>query len=302
MSNIKSITKLPLIINTEEIVFQDGMVASFEERIQKIVKERSTKIFVYKITYKSQGHKVVGYLVEPREGENLPCIICNRGGSRDFGKIEESHLFMPLIGRLAENGYICITSQYSGNAGGEGIDEFGGNEVVDVLNLYKILKKYQRANSKKIGMYGASRGGMMAYIILSQVKWLKAVAIHAGVADLVNTKKFRPEMIAHYKKMFGGSLKDKIKRSALYWVDKFPKKTPILIMHGTADWRVNPLDSLKLAEKLLEYKIPYRLIMYEGGDHGLNEFRQESNNNVISWFDRFVKNNEKLPNLKPHGQ
>ena len=42
--------------------------------------------------------------------------------------------------------------------------------------------------------------------------------------------------------------------------------------------------------------------MYEGGDHGLSEFRKESNAQIIDWFERYVKNGEKLPNLKPHGE
>ncbi len=53
--------------------------------------------------------------------------------------------------------------------------------------------------------------------------------------------------------------------------------------------------------KKLHGKIPYRLIMFEGADHGLNDFREEYQRQVFEWFDRFLKKNEKLPNIKPHG-
>ncbi|MBI3632026.1 MAG: prolyl oligopeptidase family serine peptidase [Candidatus Vogelbacteria bacterium] len=301
MSNIQLLSKIALILNIEELVFSEDLVKDLDKEWQEIARENSKAVFVYKIIYKSQGHKVIGYIIEPRERESLPALICNRGGSREFGRIENNHLFVRLINRFARNGYICITTQYSGNAGGEGVDEMGGSDVEDVLTLYKILKQYKRVDIKRVGMYGASRGGMMAYIVLSRVKWLKAVVVHAASANLVNKEKFRPEMFEHYKEMFGGSLKEKKKRSALYFADKFPKRTPILMMHGTSDWRVNPIDSLKLAEKLQEYKVPYRLIMFEGGDHGLSEYKKESGGDALNWFDRYVKNTEKLPNLKPHG-
>lgn len=61
------------------------------------------------------------------------------------------------------------------------------------------------------------------------------------------------------------------------------------------------MDSLRLASAFQKLKIPYRLVMYEGADHGLSEFRQEANTEIIKWLDRYVKNSEPLPNLEPHG-
>jgi dipeptidyl aminopeptidase/acylaminoacyl peptidase len=76
----------------------------------------------------------------------------------------------------------------------------------------------------------------------------------------------------------------------------------MLLMHGTADWRVNPLDSIHMAEKLYKNKIPYKLVVFDGADHGLTEYKSESNRLMLEWFDRFVKNSEPLPSLKPHGK
>lgn len=117
--------------------------------------------------------------------------------------------FFGLPAELALQGYIVIASQYSGNAGSEGKDEMGGSDIEDVLALQKILKKYPRANAEKIGMYGPSRGGTMAYLALSKVKWLKAVVTVGAPTNLIRQEKLRPEMKEHFKKMLGGVLQKK---------------------------------------------------------------------------------------------
>jgi dipeptidyl aminopeptidase/acylaminoacyl peptidase len=85
------------------------------------------------------------------------------------------------------------------------------------------------------------------------------------------------------------------------WADKLSHTTPILVLHGTADWRVGPHDALAMARALLEAKIPYRLVMFEGGSHGNEEFLDEQEQMEISWFNRYLRDGAPLPNLTPHG-
>jgi dipeptidyl aminopeptidase/acylaminoacyl peptidase len=296
LENISVIKKVKRIQLTKKIRDKIG-----EERFLKIARSNSRKLNVYRIEYLSQGHVVVGHIVEPKKGDNLPCIVWNRGGSGDFSAITLGALFVCNIEKLANAGYIVIASQYSGNVGSEGKDEEGGGDLHDILNLYKIIKEYTRADEKRIGMYGASRGGMMTYMALKEVRWIKAAATVAGLANLTRNAEERPGMREIFEKAFGATKKGMKDRSALCWPEKLPKKAPLLLQHGTADWRVNPLDSMELAESLYKQKVPYRLIVYGGGDHGLTEFREKVDQETIEWFDRFVKNGETLPNLKPHG-
>ena len=92
------------------------------------------------------------------------------------------------------------------------------------------------------------------------------------------------------------------KRSAVKWADRFSKNVPILIMHGNADWRVSSKQSLKLALELDQYRIPYRLMIFEGADHGLSEFRKDFYQHLIDWYDRYLKNDSPLPNMTYHGR
>ena len=51
---------------------------------------------------------------------------------------------------------------------------------------------------------------------------------------------------------------------------------------------------------LFELGRPFRLIMYEGADHGLTEFRGEAHGEIRRWLDRYVRDREELPELAPH--
>ncbi len=262
-------------------------------------------IEVYGITYLSDGLKIKGLMAKPKKPGNYPCIIYNRGGNRDFGGLLVAHGAITL-GKLAREGYVVIASQYRGNGGSEGQEEFGGKDVNDVVVLTKVLKEIEKADTDRIGMYGWSRGGMMTYIALTKTDKIKAAVVGGAVSDSYKSIKDRPametgvlaELIPNYETQKEEALYE---RSAVKWADKFPKNVPILMLHGNADWRVKPEQSLTLALEFEKYRIPYRLIMFEGGDHGISEHRAEVNKEVLSWFDRYLKNGEALPNMEYHG-
>src|SRR4029453_3680791 len=91
-----------------------------------------------KIQYLSDGLKVVGFLVKPRDsgGKRYPVIIYNRGGVQDIGKIDAPNILD--FYELAANGFVVLASQYRGNDGGEGLEEVGGADVADVVNLVSL--------------------------------------------------------------------------------------------------------------------------------------------------------------------
>lgn len=258
---------------------------------------------VYSITYMSDGLKVKGFMAKPKEPGNYPSIIYNRGGNRDFGSLLISHAAIRL-GKMASEGYIVIASQYRGNGGGEGQEEFGGSDVNDITILPEVLAEVEGADTDRIGMYGWSRGGMMTYLALTRSDKIKVAATGGAPTDLVNRDREGMETV--YSELIPGYNEDRDKvlteRSAVYWVDKFPKNVPILLLHGNADWRVKSTQTLKLAMEFEAHRIPYRLKIYEGADHGISEFREEVDQEVIAWFDRYLKGVSALPDMEFHGR
>ena len=258
--------------------------------------------------YESDGLKVKGYMAYPKDtSKKLPVIIYNRGGNREFGNLNKYKMTF-IIAKAASWGYVVLGSQYRGNDGGEGMEEFGGSDVNDVLNLVDVAKSIPFADEAKIGLYGWSRGGMMTYLTLMKSNKFKAAAVGGAVTNLkeMDDKRGGEMGVYVYSELMPGYEKNKDSvmaiRSAIYHADKLPKTTPILLLHGTSDWRVIPEQSLKMALELQKYNVPYRLVMFEGGDHGLREFRKEVNDQVKAWFDKYLKNNQSLPDLEPHGR
>lgn len=252
-----------------------------------------SKLDFYKFDYLSDGRIVKGFLVEPKEANNLPCIIYNRGGSKDYSKIEERQLFF-IISKIASWGYVVIASQYSGNDGGEGKDECGGMDVDDMLNLKDILDQYDRVDSSKIGMFGASRGGMMTYIALKRVDWLKAVAIRAGSSNEIRGYELRPEVKEFRKDMYDvESEEENIKRSGLFWVDKMTKNTPLLLVHGTGDEQLSVLDTIEMGAELYKNNIPFEMHIYKDDDHKMSKNSNEVMKKTRLLFDKYVN----IPNI-----
>jgi hypothetical protein len=79
-----------------------------------------------RITYLSDGLKVVGFLWKPQDtvGKQFPLIIFNRGGNREFGKLTP-WLRLGFFSYVSQ-GFVVLASQYRGNDGGEGHEEYGG--------------------------------------------------------------------------------------------------------------------------------------------------------------------------------
>lgn len=239
-----------------------------------------------RFVYLSGGHKVVGYAMRATETKGrAPVLLFLRGGNRDFGRLDEGNL-AKIFAPLAKKGYVVIGTQYRGAEGGEGKDEFGGRDVDDVLALAEVARARPDADPNNVFLYGVSRGGMEAYLALRRGLAVNAAVVHAGVADLEGALATRPmfetmyeELIPDYKRTRAAALRD---RSAVFWADEL--RVPLLLLHGTADWRVPAAHVLKVAEKLQAANREYGLILYSGDNHGLTKNFADVINQTHAWF------------------
>ncbi len=244
--------------------------------------------------YVVDGIKVQGFIIQPKNStKKLPVLIYNRGGNGDYGRVVFASMMRNLF-PVAEQGFVIIGSQYRGsfskNKGAD--DEFGGKDVDDVMALFKLILNINGADAERIGMLGASRGGMQTYLTLKQTDQVKAIAVIAGKSDAIVGLKQRPNMEAVYRKRVPNYEQNRQaeleKRSVLYWLDKIPQDVPILLLHGMSDERVSVEQSITLAAALEQAGMPHKLVLYPGDDHGLSQNKAQATQEIVAWFDKYL--------------
>lgn len=309
--NLSCTAQESLIVEKQRINWEDyeGLYENYEEKKFSEKFHFLDNVDVYEITYLSDGLKIQSFAAIPKKEGKHPVIIYNRGGNRDFGALQlfrgkAKYPVAYYFSKMANEGYVVIGCNYRGCGGSEGNDEFGGKDVNDVLNLIEVVKELPEADETKIGMYGWSRGGMMTYLTLPRTNQIKAAVVGGAPADktIIDRPNMETNVYAELIPNYWENKEEELrKRSAFYFADQFPKDVPLLILHGNSDWRVKSSNALKLALELDKHRIPYRLKIYEGGDHGIQEFRDEVDYEVMNWFKRFLKDEEPLPNMELHG-
>ena len=143
----------------------------------------------------------------------------------------------------------------------------------------------------------------MTYLALTRTDKILAGIILSGMSDLEESLRSRPgfeklwiDLMPDFANNKTGALQ---RRSAIQWIDKLPAGVPLLLIHGTADGNVSPLQALDMAKALYAAKRPFRLVMYEGGGHGVFEFSEGRDNQIHEWLDNYVRDRRKWPDLNP---
>lgn len=268
-----------------------------------LILDTGTTVY-YELTYWSDGLRVKGLYGQPKGQGPYPAVIFNRGGNRDYGALGGWEL-IPFV----ECGYVAVGSQYRGNLGGEGIEEFGGAEVNDVLNLILLLKSQPMVDANRIGMVGMSRGGMMTYIALKQdpldgVRDIRVAAVVSGVADMFMWSEERQDILEEVMiPLIGAAPEEQPElyeaRSATYWPEMI--EAPLLIQHGENDERVSVEQARKLAQGLEQAGKTVELIIYPGEDHVLSHHRKGFPE-IMAWFQRYLEQPGEDLSLEAHSE
>lgn len=242
-----------------------------------------------RLLYGSDGLRVVAYLWEPANiapDAKLPVIIALHGGSRDAAK------WMPESARgmadLVAAGFIVVGVQYRGVDGGEGQEEYGGADVHDVVNAVALARRLPEADPRNIFMFGASRGGMELFEALRDGAAVNAAASISGMTDPELEAKRHPDWEAqNWRPLIPNYDRDRADALAHRSGVRVAKEVdlpPILIMHGTADFRVDPRNAFEVAEALQARGRPYALHMFDGDVHGLTWNGRLRDQLMIDWF------------------
>ncbi len=288
ISSLDKLIKLNQIISIEEYKLNEYYFEIYKTNVEYLgLPEALNDKFNYKIRYKSGDCEVIGYISAPVDymEKSYPILIYNRGGNGNFGEVNPDQLCL-----YSHMGYIVFATQYRGNDGGTGKEDYGGDDVQDVISLIDIAEQLPFTNGK-LYMLGASRGGLQTYCTLKEEYLagrdrISAAVIAFGVSDLEKLYYFRDQGMKDILSKYVGGSPEQVpeeyqKRSAVCWPELI--NTPLLISHGKTDERA-PIEQAETMYDLLKKEgKEVEVMIYEEG-HG---FTRESILYAFDWLKTY---------------
>ncbi len=233
------------------------------------------------IRYKSSdGLEVPAYLTIPKgsTGKNLPLIVMPHGGpwARDSWGYNGYSQF------LANRGYAVLNMNFRGSTGygkkflNAGNNEWGQKMQDDITWGVKHLISTGVADPKRVGIMGGSYGGYatLAGVAYTPDIYAAAVAIVAP-SNLQTLLEAIPPYwegirTVFYKRMGDPNTAEGLaqmkRQSPLYSADKI--KTPLMVVQGANDPRVNKREADQIVIALRDRKYPVEYIVAPDEGHG----------------------------------
>ncbi|WP_309299360.1 prolyl oligopeptidase family serine peptidase [Paenibacillus sp. YYML68] len=240
-------------------------------------------ISLFLITYLSQGLKVKGYLAVPDMGRPVPAVIYCRGGIRKVGMVRKRRIMS-----MAKRGFVIFAPFYRGNEGGEGREDFGGEDRFDVCHAISMVLQLPEVEPGPVPLIGFSRGALMALLAAKECPEAGPVVVWGGVSSLFDTYEERVDLRRMLKRVVGHPKKQAEAyedRSPIYWIDQI--RVPVLIIHGTEDDQVSVEQARKLAHALEAASHDYAMELYDGLKHRFPRDEDErALNAVFRWIER----------------
>jgi dipeptidyl aminopeptidase/acylaminoacyl peptidase len=193
------------------------------------------------------GLRVKGLLAQPKDHDCYDGFLYLRGGIKNVGKVRPARIV-----QFASEGFIVFAPFYRGNQGGDGHEDFAGEDREDAFAAFELLSSLPRV--KKVHIFGFSRGGVMALLTAIRFPEAASIVTWGGVSDMVLTYEERKDLRRMMKRVIGGTpakVPEQYQyRTPLYELNQL--KLPVLIIHGKKDHNVSIDHAYRLENRLRE--------------------------------------------------
>jgi len=228
----------------------------------------------------SDGLEIPAYLTLPKgvEAKNLPAVIFPHGGP--WGR--DSWGYNPFAQFLANRGYAVLQPNFRASTGygkkflDSGNKQWGDKMQDDVTWGAKYLISQGIADPKRVGIMGGSYGGYatLAGVTFTPDLYAAAVSI-VGPSNLITLLESIPPYWEPIRKLFYERMGDPntpegkaqlLRQSPLTAAAKI--KTPLLVVQGANDPRVNKRESDQIVIALRDRGFPVEYLVAPDEGHG----------------------------------
>lgn len=247
-----------------------------------------------RFAFTSTGNVTVyGYFFYPyrwkNDGTKYPIVQLIHGGPQGSWTNGWSTRWNPQL--FAANGYAVVTIDPRGSTGyGQNFTDavngdWGGRPFEDLMNgLDYVLRKYDWIDTERQFACGASYGGYMINWIQGNTNRYKALVNHDGLFDL-EASYYSTEELWFFEWEFGAPpyINDTLykKWTPSQYVSRW--RTPMLIIHGSLDFRIDETQGLSAFTALQRRGIESRFLLFPEENHWvLNP------GNSIQWYDEVL--------------
>jgi dipeptidyl aminopeptidase/acylaminoacyl peptidase len=266
------------------------------------------------VTYTTKdGMDIEGILIYPlgyEKGTRYPLINVIHGGPEahyDNGWLTA----YSMAGQMgAAEGFAVFYPNYRGSTG-RGLEfamssqgDLAGAEFDDIVEGVDHLIAEGIADEAKVGVTGGSYGGYATGWMSTKYSHRFAAGVmFVGISNNISkwgTSDIPEELFhVHARKRIWDNYMDYLERSPIYHVDN--AQTPLLIMHGKNDTRVDPGQSYELYRHIkTRTDTPVRLVLYPGEGHGNRRATAQFDYNLrmLRWFNQYLKGEKVRPDAE----
>lgn len=266
------------------------------------------------ITYTTKdGMEIEGLLIYPlnyQKGTRYPLINVIHGGPEahyDNGWLTG----YSMAGQVAAaDGFAVFYPNYRGSTG-RGLEfamssqgDLAGAEFDDIVEGVDHLIELGIVDAEKVGVTGGSYGGYAtAWMSTRYSDRFAAGVMFVGISNNISkwgTSDIPEELyLVHSRKRLWDDYQGYLERSPIFYVDQ--AKTPLLIMHGKNDTRVDPGQSYELYRHIkTRTETPVRLVLYPGEGHGNRHATAQFDYNLraMRWFNEYLKGDAVQPDME----
>ena len=223
-----------------------------------------TQIKICKYDYVSNDLTVEAVTFRPAGEGRFPGVLMVPGFQR-------TALDLISLGvALAREGIAGVGISQPGFGRSQGKPDYVGPNTLKVLKEgFEKFKREPYVDRKRLGIYGFSRGGMAASLLVVQVDDVDAAVLGAGLYDF---KKAHDEAtiegIRRNMEIETGWTEAAIReRSSVFKMEEL--KCPVLILHGEKDENVPVTQAYLLRDRLTELKKEFEIKLFPDRAHGI---------------------------------